>query len=119
MARGMYLASTLSAAAYRYCCVKAMLMPNIAAAIRKNAKLETVSAQAAVQTATAADTDARAKPLLRPTLRISRVAGTVVIAVASTATDIGNVAHARLLLNVAPMMPPSVTNTIEPVAEIS
>ena len=41
------------------------------------------------------------------------------MAVASTATVIGSVAHARLFDSVAPMMPPKVTNTIDPVAEIS
>jgi hypothetical protein len=45
------------------------------------------------------------------------VAGTVVIAVARTANDTGNVAHAILLDNVAPIMPPRVTKTMAPVAE--
>jgi len=67
----------------------------------------------------AADIDANAKPLLRPTLRINSVAGTVVVAVARTATLMGNVAHARLLESVAPISPPRVTNTMDPVAEIN
>lgn len=69
-------------------------------------------------TATTADKDAIAKPRLRPTRRIRIVAGTVVAATAITIIDIGSVAHAGLLVSVEPMIPPKVTNTIEPVAEI-
>ena len=65
-----------------------------------------------------ADMDAIAKPRLRPTRRISIVAGTVVAATAITIIDIGSVAHAGLLVSVEPIIPPRVTNTIEPVAEI-
>ena len=96
-----------------------MLIPNNAAATRNRAKLDTDKAHAAVDTATAADSDDSANPLLRPTLRISSVAGTVVVAVARTATLMGNVAHARLLESVAPISPPRVTNTMDPVAEIN
>jgi len=46
------------------------------------------------------------------------VAGTVVAAVANTASDTGSVAHAMLLDNLEPIIPPSVTKTIDPVAEI-
>ena len=93
-------------------------MPNNAAAVRNNGKLRVDKAHAAVLTATTADRDATANPLLRPNLRISSVAGTVVAAVLSTAIETGNVAHAKLLDNVDPIMPPNVTNTIPPVAEI-
>ena len=82
-------------------------------------KLDTDNAQAAKQAAHAADTDAIAKPLLRPILRIKSVAGTVVAAIVSTMIDTGNVAHAGLPVSVAPMMPPSMTNTIDPVADIN
>ncbi len=96
-----------------------MLIPNAPAAARNKAKLDTDSAHAAVETAMAAVIDDSANPLLRPILRINSVAGTVVAAVASTATVMGNVAHARLSVSVAPMSPPKVTNTMEPVAEIN
>ena len=94
------------------------MTPNIAAATRNSGKLDDERAHAAVVTAIAADTDAIAKPLLRPTFRIRSVAGTVVSAVAKTANDTGSVAHAMLLDSVAPIMPPNVTKTIAPVAEI-
>jgi hypothetical protein len=58
-------------------------------------------------------------PRLRPNLCIINVAGTVVAAVARTITDTGSVAHASFVVSVAPIMPPNVTNTIAPVAEIS
>lgn len=96
-----------------------MLIPNKAAAVRNTAKLDTDKAHAAADAAIAADIDDNANPLLRPILRISNVAGTVVAAVERTATLIGNVAQARLLASVAPMSPPRVTNAMEPVAEIS
>jgi len=96
-----------------------MLIPNIVPATRNNAKLDSDNAQAARHTAIAADTDAIANPLLRPILRIKSVAGTVVAATASTMIEMGSVAHAGLPVSVAPMMPPSMTNTIEPVADIN
>jgi len=95
-----------------------MLIPNMAAASRNNPKLDRDNAHAAVAVANTADTDARDEPLPRPTLRISMVAGTVVAAVARTASDTGNVAHAMVLDNSEPIIPPSVTKTIDPVAEI-
>lgn len=95
-----------------------MLIPNIAPATRNMAKLDSDNAQAAKATAHAADTDAIANPLLRPTLRINSVAGTVVAATANTMIDMGSVAHAGLPVSVAPMMPPSMTNTMDPVADI-
>jgi len=94
-------------------------MPNSIVATINNTKLLADSAFAATSTATTADIDAIANPLLRPTLRISIVAGTVVAATDMTIIDIGNVAHAGLLDSVEPMMPPRVTKTIEPVADIS
>jgi ribosome-associated protein len=94
-------------------------MPNIEVASRKSAKLDSDNAHAANATATAADTEAIAKPPPRPIRRISIVAGTVVAADAMTNIDIGSVAHAGLLVNDMPMIPPSDTKTIEPVAEIN
>ena len=43
----------------------------------------------------------------------------VVSALAVTTMDIGNVDHARLAVRDAPIMPPNVTNTIAPVADIN
>lgn len=94
-------------------------MPNNAAAIKNSEKLDTDNANAAMPTAIAADSDAIEKPLPRPTLCINIVAGTVVAAVANTITEMGKVAHASLAVRVAPMMPPSATTTIDPVADMS
>jgi hypothetical protein len=51
--------------------------------------------------------------------RIRRVAGTVVAARLTTIIETGNVDHAGLSDSPAPIMPPSVTMTIDPVAEMS
>ena len=96
-----------------------MFMPNTTAATRNRAKLERYKAQAPSETPIAAEIEPIAKPAPRPILRINNVAGTVVVAVAITMTEMGRVDHARFSVSVAPIMPPSVTNTIEPVAEIS
>jgi hypothetical protein len=69
-------------------------MPNIDPASRKMRKLPFFNAQIAVKAASAAEQDDKANPYRRPILRISIAAGTVVIAVASTTIDTGNVAHA-------------------------
>lgn len=96
-----------------------MLMPNIIIASTNNTKLERISAATATSTATAAHIEEIAKPLRRPTLRINIVAGIVVAATAMTIIDSGKVAKALLAASVEPMIPPSVTITIDPVAEIS
>ena len=82
-------------------------------------KLEIDTAYAASKAATEADKEPRVDPRLRPTARISIVAGMVVAATLTTMIDTGNVASALLLVNPEPMMPPSVTIAIAPVAEIS
>jgi hypothetical protein len=51
--------------------------------------------------------------------RMSMVAGIVVEATVTTMIDIGRVASAGLSESLAPIMPPRVTITIEPVADIS
>ena len=58
-------------------------------------------------------------PCLRPIRRINSVAGTVVAATLMTMIEIGNVANALFCVRLEPIMPPSVTSAIEPVAEIS
>ena len=82
-------------------------------------KLLLRSAQAAVNTATTAEQDASAKPKRRPICRISSAAGKVVTAVAKTIIETGSVDQAGLLAREEPMIPPSITKMIEPVAEIS
>jgi ribosome-associated protein len=96
-----------------------MLMPNSMAAQTNNRKLSLISAAKATITANIAENEANANPRPRPTRRINAVAGIVVAAVITTTIDKGSVAQALLFVKVAPMMPPSVINTIEPVAEIS
>jgi len=95
------------------------LIPNKVAATRNKPKLERYKAHAPVETAIAAEIDASEKPAPLPILRINNVAGTVVAAVARTITEMGSVDHASFSVSVAPIIPPSVTNTIEPVAEIN
>jgi hypothetical protein len=58
-------------------------------------------------------------PLRRPIRRISTVAGMVVTATHKTIMETGKVASAGLPESVDPIIPPSVTMTIEPVAEIN
>lgn len=96
-----------------------MLMPNKPAAIMKIAKLLALSAKAASNTDKTEQSDAIAKPSLRPTLFIRTVAGIVVAATAKTMIEIGKVANAGFCVSLEPMMPPRVTRTIAPVAEIS
>ena len=96
-----------------------MLTPNSIAATTYSQKLACCSANAATHNARAADSDDNAKPLRLPILRISIVAGMVVAAIATTIIESGKVARALLLLSVDPIIPPNVTMTIEPVAEIS
>ena len=88
-------------------------------ATRNRAKLDCASATIAASTATTADNEASAKPRLRPMRRISSVAGIVVAATATTIMDTGSVASALFVTSEEPMMPPSVTMTIDPVAEIN
>jgi len=99
--------------------VNAKLIPNSIVATINKPKLLLDNAFDATSTATTADKDAIAKPLLRPTLRISIVAGIVVTATDTTIMETGNVAQAGLLVSVEPIIPPRVTKTIEPVADIS
>ena len=82
-------------------------------------KLDFANAIAAITTPTAADNDAMANPLLRPMRCMSIVAGTVVSATETTISDTGNVDQAWLSTSVEPMMPPSVTMAIAPVADKS
>src|SRR5690606_5655345 len=82
-------------------------------------KLDAVSAKMASNTAAAADSDASMKPRRRPMARMSMVAGIVADATVTTMIEIGSVASAGLLASLAPMIPPSVTTTIDPVADIS
>ncbi len=94
-------------------------MPNNMAAKINKGKLAFASAVAAMSSAIEDEIDAIANPRLRPILRINIAAGTVVAATATTIIDTGKVASAGLPVSVAPMIPPSVTITIEPVAEIN
>jgi len=82
-------------------------------------KLASANAYAATSTATAADKEAIANPRLRPSLRINNVAGMVVAATATTIIEIGSVDQAGLRVKPAPIIPPNVITTMEPVAEIS
>ena len=71
-----------------------MLMPNNIPATINSTKLPCASANDAMSRAAAADNDAMAKPRLRPILCINIVAGTAVMATATTIMDTGNVARA-------------------------
>ena len=51
--------------------------------------------------------------------RINIVAGTVVAATATTISETGSVDSAWFVVRFAPMIGPSVTKTIDPVAEIN
>src|SRR5690606_41903490 len=82
-------------------------------------KLDAISAKMASNTAAAADSDASVKPRRRPMARMSMVAGIVADATVITMIEIGSVASAGLLASLAPMIPPSVTTTVDPVADIS
>ena len=72
-----------------------------------------------MQSPTTDDIDARANPLRLPIFRISIVAGIVVAATATTIIDNGKVAKALLVLRLEPIIPPSITITIEPDVDIS
>ena len=63
--------------------------------------------------------DASANPLRRPIFRISTVAGIVVAAMHRTMIETGKVASVASGVSSEPIIPPSVTMTIAPVAEIS
>ena len=94
-------------------------MPNSDAASKNKPKLDWFNAHAAIETAATADNDAEKKPLRRPILRINNAAGTVDAAVPRIARVIGNVDQAMLVVRLAPIIEPRVTNTMDPVAEIS
>ena len=94
-------------------------MPKTAAATTNRLKLEIDIATAAIKVEIAAEIEASANPTFRPIARIRRVAGTVVAATLMTMIDTGNVASACCSVSCEPMIPPNVTRTIEPVAEIS
>lgn len=85
----------------------------------KSGKLDCRNATTATSNAKTDVTDANAKPLRLPIRRISMAAGIVVAATAMTITDIGKVANALFAVSVAPIIPPSITITIEPLVEIS
>lgn len=72
-----------------------------------------------MMSATTADKDAIEKLFRRPIRRINIVAGMVVAAIAITMTDRGNVANALFVARSVPIIPPSVTMTMEPVVDIS
>ena len=72
-----------------------------------------------MNSASTADNDAIEKLFRRPIRRINIVAGIVVAATAITMTDSGSVANALFVANCVPIIPPSVTITIDPVVEIS
>ena len=96
-----------------------MLMPKNITAMIKNAKLDSFKAKIAMASATTEDIEARAHPLRLPIFRISIVAGIVVAATATTIIDNGKVANALLVLRFDPIIPPSITITIEPDVDIS
>jgi hypothetical protein len=96
-----------------------MFTPNKAAATTNHAKLEATNAYVASITEANEHTDASAKLRRLPIARMSIVAGTVVDATLTTMMDTGSVASAGLSDSFVPMMPPSVTRTIDPVAEMS
>jgi hypothetical protein len=96
-----------------------MFMPKSPAAATNQAKLEIETAYAANSTAATADSEARLKLLRRPIARMSIVAGIVVDATLMTMTETGRVASAGFSESLLPMMPPSVTTMIEPVADMS
>jgi hypothetical protein len=91
----------------------------MAAAIMKIVKLSLYRAKPARRQANAEHNEAIENPRRRPTLRMMIVAGMVVAATQITMIEMGNVASEGLLLSFAPIMPPSVTMMIAPVAEIS
>ena len=94
-------------------------MPNIITAMMKTGKLDSFRAKIAMANATTEDIDARAKPLRLPIFRISIVAGIVVAATATTIIDKGRVAKALLVLRFEPIIPPSITITMEPDVDIN
>jgi hypothetical protein len=82
-------------------------------------KLDSLKAKIARASATIEDNEARAKPFRLPILRINIVAGMVVAAIATTIIDNGKVANALLVLRLDPIIPPSITITMEPDVDIS
>ena len=94
-------------------------MPKIITAMMKIEKLDSFKAKIARASATIEDIEARAKPFRLPILRIKIVAGIVVAAIATTIIDNGNVANALLALRFDPIIPPSITITMEPDVDIS
>jgi hypothetical protein len=94
-------------------------MPKIITATMKIGKLDSFKATMAMPNAITEDIDARAKPLRLPILRINIVAGIVVAATATTIIDNGRVAKALLVLRFEPIIPPSITITMEPEVDIN
>ena len=82
-------------------------------------KLCIASAQPAIAIPAAALSEASEKPLRRPIRRIRRVAGTADAAMQTIMTDTGKVASVGSSASSEPMMPPSVTMMMAPVAEMS
>jgi hypothetical protein len=94
-------------------------MPKTITATIKIGKLDSFKAKIAIASAITEDIDARVHPLRLPIFRINIVAGIVVTAIATTIIDNGKVAKALLVLRFEPIIPPSITITIEPDADIS
>ena len=94
-------------------------MPNNITATIKIGKLDSRSANTARNNAKTADMDAIAHPLRRPIFFISIVAGIVVAATASTIIDSGKVANALFAVNSDPIIPASITITIDPDVDIN
>tara|TARA_B100000686_G_scaffold341796_1_gene419757 strand:+ start:2204 stop:2542 length:339 start_codon:yes stop_codon:yes gene_type:complete len=74
---------------------------------------------AAHTVAAAALIDAIEKPCFLPILFISRVAGIALAAIERIAIEMGKVAKFGFFVNSDPIMPPNVTKTIAPVADMS
>ena len=96
-----------------------MLMPSMLADNANPTNDCWLNDQAASSIAITADDEASANPAFLPTRFINMAAGIAVIATDTTINDTGKVAYAGLSANSVPIIPPSVTTTIDPVADIS
>ena len=85
----------------------------------KIGKLDSRNANTARISAKTADIEANAQPLRLPIFFISIVAGIVVTATATTIIDSGKVASALLVVSPDPIIPASITITIDPDVDIS
>ena len=110
-ARPVCRASTLSAAANRYCCTQAAAAPITKVAAQNPAKLPAVVARAATSAPAALTAAPITKPARRPTRRMSSATGTAAQARPTTSAVMGSVASNGDGASDCPMMPPaSVTN---------